>query len=110
MMKASVKEARCKVALKDVDMPQLKEADDVLVKVTRAGVCGSDVYLWALEDRIGLIMGHEFCGTVEDPGQSDFKKGERVIIIPNGPKGLPTAPGIFAPGGYAEYFVAKDRF
>src|SRR5690554_4221638 len=109
-MKACVKEAKGKIVVKEVDMPKRYEDDDVLIKVNKVGICGSDVHLWHLEDRNGLIMGHEFCGSVVDPGTSDFKKGERVVVIPKGPRGYASTPGICAPGGYAEYFMGAAKY
>jgi len=109
-MKACVKTAKCKLEVLDVDMPKRYEEDDVLIKVSKVGMCGSDIHLWELEDRIGLIMGHEFCGVVVDPGTSDFKVGERVVVIPKGPRGYESTPGVRAPGAYAEYFFAASQF
>ena len=109
-MRACVKEAKGKLVVKEVDLPRRIDEDDVLVRVTKVGICGSDIHLWHLEDRNGLIMGHEFCGVVEDPGTSTFTKGERVVIIPKGPRGYYSTPGVHAAGGYAEYFMAAARF
>ena len=109
-MKACVKEAKCKLVVKDIDMPQRYDQDDVLIKVTKVGICGSDIHLWELEDRIGLIMGHEFCGEVVDPGTSEFKVGERVVVIPKGPRGYYSTPGVHAQGAYAEFFYAAAKF
>lgn len=109
-MKACVKIAQQSLEVQEVDIPQRIDEDDVLVRVTKVGICGSDLHLWHLKDRNGLIMGHEFCGVVEDPGTSSFKKGERVVIIPKGPRGYYSTPGVHAAGGYAQYFMAAARF
>ena len=109
-MKACFLEDVCKFAVKEIDMPQRISADDVLIKVTRVGICGSDIHMWENEKKIGLVMGHEFCGVVEDPGTSDFKVGERVVVLPKGPRGYDSTPGIVAQGGYAEYFMASAQY
>jgi threonine dehydrogenase-like Zn-dependent dehydrogenase len=53
--------------------------DEVLVRVTLSGVCNTD-----LELRRGYMgftgtLGHEFVGTVEDPGASPLARGQRVV-------------------------------
>lgn len=63
---------------------------DVLVKVTRVGVCGSDVHYYT-HGRIGdfvvkdpMILGHESAGIVADVGDgvTRFKPGDRVTVEP----------------------------
>lgn len=55
------------LVVKEVDMPKA-DGEKVLVKVSDVGICGSDIHLWEQGQRIGLIMGHEFAGTVVDAG------------------------------------------
>jgi threonine 3-dehydrogenase len=65
--------------------------DDVLIKVTVAGICGSDLnlYRWRETERAQLsagkmtlpfIIGHEFCGIVESIGPQvrHLRPGDRV--------------------------------
>ncbi|MEU1302989.1 zinc-dependent alcohol dehydrogenase [Streptomyces shenzhenensis] len=58
----------------------------VLVKVTRVGICGSDLAIWHGEHaraRPGVIIGHEFTGVVEDaPGSTGLEAGTHVAIRP----------------------------
>jgi len=63
--------------------------DEVLVRVTAVGICGSDIH-WLREGSIGsdrivqpLILGHECAGVIE----SGPRKGERVAIDPACPCG-----------------------
>ncbi len=68
----------------DCEMPK-SDGVSVIVKVTASGICGSDLHLWAAGDMCqGLIMGHEFSGTVIDPGarKDELKVGDRVTAIP----------------------------
>lgn len=59
---------------------------DVLIKVSNASICGSDVHIYSWdhwsESRIvpPKILGHEFCGVVAEVGDevSSVKPGERV--------------------------------
>ncbi len=60
----------------------------VVVDVKKAGICGSDIHNWTLGEPKGLVMGHEFCGVVTDPGsREDLKVGDRVTALPISPCG-----------------------
>ncbi len=55
----------------EVPRPVLEDGEDVILRVTRAAVCGSDLH--ALHGKIpqlaeGTILGHEFVGVVEEVG------------------------------------------
>lgn len=63
--------------------PALRAPDDVVVRVTRTAICGSDLHVvhgMPLPDR-GFALGHEFVGVVEDAGAGvrRFRKGDRVV-------------------------------
>ncbi|MGI6453625.1 MAG: zinc-dependent alcohol dehydrogenase [Syntrophomonadaceae bacterium] len=101
-MRVLVKEQPKQLVMRDIPAPR-PNGEDVIIKVSRVGICGSDVHMWATDDRIGLIMGHEFCGVVTDPGSNtSLKTGDRVVVYPQG-------RGVFVdlPGAYADYFAAK---
>lgn len=59
---------------------------DVLVRVTKAGICGTDRHIWQWDEwaagriPVGIITGHEFVGVVERVGSAvtSVKPGERV--------------------------------
>lgn len=60
----------------------------VSLKVKKAGICGSDIHNWDIGAPVDLIMGHEFCGIVENPGtREDLKVGDRVTALPISPCG-----------------------
>ncbi len=67
----------------EVPDPRLEHADEAIVRVTAAGICGSDLHLY--HGRIpvdpGFVVGHEFAGVVEEAGSdvSRFKPGDRVV-------------------------------
>ncbi|MGM1015761.1 alcohol dehydrogenase catalytic domain-containing protein [Limosilactobacillus fermentum] len=72
------------VEVQDVDKPTVKNPDDVVIKVLRACVCGSD--LWAyrgLDDKPAnsINSGHEAIGIVEEVGAdiTTVKPGDFVI-------------------------------
>jgi alcohol dehydrogenase/L-iditol 2-dehydrogenase len=72
------------VELRDVEPPAIG-ADDVLLEVRAAGVCGSDVEFWRQKItypiRVPVILGHEFCGVVREAGANvrGFSVGDRVV-------------------------------
>ena len=85
-MKALVKEtAGPGFVLKDVPEPRIRD-DEVLIRVRRAGVCGTDVHIHEWDDwarrrcRPPFIVGHEFAGEVVKVGGlvTDVKEGDRV--------------------------------
>ena len=83
-MKAVVLKETGKVVLGEVEDPRIQEPDDAIVRVTTAGVCGSDLHIVHGRDpgiRMGTIMGHEFIGIIEETGSevSPFKPGDRVL-------------------------------
>lgn len=58
--------------------------DDVLVRVDRCGICGTDVHIFQghyAADRLPFIPGHEFTGTVARMGDrvSGLALGQRVV-------------------------------
>jgi len=73
-MKALVKaEAKPGLWLQDVPEPKI-EADEVLIKVLRTGLCGTDLHIqswdhWAQKNvPVPMVTGHEFCGEVVEIG------------------------------------------
>ena len=51
----------------EIDKPVSKNGS-VVFKVESCGICGSDIHYWDMGEPAGLVMGHEYCGTVIDPG------------------------------------------
>ena len=84
-MKAVVLKERGQLMLKEVPEPQLQENSDVIVKVTTAAICGSDIHI--KHGQVpgvvpGTIMGHEFVGVIDQAGAdvTRFKPGDRVAV------------------------------
>lgn len=73
----------------DIAEPDRKSGE-VLVQIEAAGICGTDVAIrhWheavvgQYAPRFPLIVGHEFGGTVLDPGDSGLRPGALVAVNP----------------------------
>src|SRR5688572_23385755 len=85
-MQAAVFYGARDIRLMEIAEPQ-PQAQEVLVKVQRAGICGSDLnrfhhgsYPWPP----GFIMGHEFCGEIAALGTAveGWQVGQQVIVEP----------------------------
>ncbi|NNC91032.1 MAG: alcohol dehydrogenase catalytic domain-containing protein [Acidimicrobiia bacterium] len=71
--------------LQVVELPDPPPVGDALVRVSRAGVCGTDVKVFKGEiaGPRPLVMGHEMVGTVVEPGSRGLlPAGTRVMIDP----------------------------
>jgi len=78
-MRAAVMYAAGEVRIDDVPDASLVEPTDALVCVTRACICGGDLwpYRTVALSETGRGMGHEFIGVVEDVGAA---QGEAVRV------------------------------
>jgi hypothetical protein len=79
-MKALAWMGKNAVQMVTVPRPKVMEPRDVIVKITGSTVCGSDLHLLhgaIVEMQKGDILGHEFCGIVDEIGPEikDLKKG-----------------------------------
>ncbi|AHH98461.1 alcohol dehydrogenase catalytic domain-containing protein [Kutzneria viridogrisea] len=71
------------VRVEEVADPRLREATDVVVRITRSCVCGSDLWPYQkipVQER-GVRMGHEFIGVVEEVGGevATLRRGDLVV-------------------------------
>jgi threonine dehydrogenase-like Zn-dependent dehydrogenase len=83
-MKAVVLQRPGVVAVEDRPEPRLDGDDEVVVRVTCAGICGSDLHIVSGRDRgcrPGTVMGHEFVGVIEEVGPAvrSLRPGDRVV-------------------------------
>jgi alcohol dehydrogenase/L-iditol 2-dehydrogenase len=76
--------AKGSVELREVGKPSVGD-EEVLVEVSRVGVCGSDLHQWNADHswpvRYPVILGHEFCGRITERGArvSGWELGDRVV-------------------------------
>ena len=121
-MKAAVLKNWLDLELCDIPVPVPGE-NEALIKVKRAGVCGSDITVYRgkhMTATVPTVLCHEILGTIESlPGGYDgkFKLGQRVLMNPiiscgkcaACQRGLPWVCenlkllGIHVDGGFAEY-------
>jgi D-arabinose 1-dehydrogenase-like Zn-dependent alcohol dehydrogenase len=88
-MRAAVMEAiRQPLVVRDVPDPQLP-ANGAILRAEAEGVCRSDWHAWSgdwtwigLTPALPLVMGHEFCGVIEEVGKDvrNFRPGDRVLV------------------------------
>ncbi|SMP53424.1 L-threonine 3-dehydrogenase [Neorhodopirellula lusitana] len=85
-MKALVKRhAKPGLWMEDVPMPEAG-INDVLIRVDRTGICGTDVHIYAWDDwaqktiPVPMVVGHEFVGEIVEVGSNviDFRVGDVV--------------------------------
>lgn len=74
-----------KIEVMEKPKPKIEKETDVIVRVTKTTICGTDLHILAghvptVEE--GRILGHEGVGVVEEVGSGvkNFKKGDRVLI------------------------------
>jgi len=84
-MKGLVYRGPGKKALEELPHPRIEAATDVIVKITKTTICGSDLHI--LKGDVptvlpGTVLGHEGVGVIDEvgPGVQSFKKGDRVLI------------------------------
>ncbi len=83
-MKAVIYKEPKKIAVEDIPMPKIEEPTDIILKVTTAAICGSDMHMY--EGRTpaesGVVLGHEIMGVVDQVGDAvkELKKGDRIVL------------------------------
>jgi threonine dehydrogenase-like Zn-dependent dehydrogenase len=116
-----------RLEVREVPRPTLLEGE-VLVRVSECGICGSELETFRTQSERRtppLILGHEFCGSVEDAGssRSGWAKGSRVVAHAlihcgqcaaciRGDTNLCRNRQLFGmhrPGGFGEYVAVPDR-
>jgi len=126
-MKALVKSKREPgLWLEEVDAPR-PGINDVLIRVKRAGICGTDVHIYKWDDwaqrtiPVPMAIGHEFAGEIVEVGSNvndfhagDIVSGEGHVVCGRcrnclaGRRHLcahTLGVGVNRPGAFAEYIV-----
>jgi threonine dehydrogenase-like Zn-dependent dehydrogenase len=72
------------VRVENVPDARIKKPTDALLRITRACICGSDLWPYKTMEPTteGRRMGHEFIGVVEDVGKAvrTVKRGDLVVV------------------------------
>ena len=84
-MKALVYHGDHNIALEEKAKPSIIKPSDVIVRVTKTTICGTDLGIYKgknLYMQDGITLGHEGVGIIEEVGSSvsQFKVGDKVII------------------------------
>jgi threonine dehydrogenase-like Zn-dependent dehydrogenase len=83
-MRATIMHGAGDVRIETVPDPELLDHSDAIVRVTRASICGSDLWPYGSMEpsETGQSMGHEAIGVVEDVGADvkTIKPGQLVIM------------------------------
>lgn len=86
MMKALVKaKPEQGLWMEHVPVPEIGP-NDVLIKVTKSAICGTDVHIWNWDEwaaatvPVPMVVGHEFCGKIVETGSAveRYSLGMRV--------------------------------
>ncbi|MBN1299166.1 MAG: alcohol dehydrogenase catalytic domain-containing protein [Actinobacteria bacterium] len=131
-MKAQVFYEAEKMQLEEIPIPEVTPID-VLVKVKKVGICGSDISYYYGFSPVGtptgkgpIVLGHEFTGEVVKVGDVPaamglYAPGDRVVVNPvqncnacfacaEGKTHLCenlNVPGVTTNGGFAEYCLSR---
>ncbi|MFF4542384.1 alcohol dehydrogenase catalytic domain-containing protein [Streptomyces aureus] len=84
-MRALTWQGKRDVRVETVPDPRIEKPDDVIIRITSSGICGSDLHLYELFGPYldpGDILGHEPMGVVEEVGSEvhALKPGDRVVV------------------------------
>jgi len=107
---SAVLESPNKIVIKEFDIPIIK-ADEMLLRVERVGICGSDPAPYKGEGEFNiypLILGHEMVGWVDEIGSEaskdyNVRTGDRVTVEPY----IPCGKCKFCQTGY--YQLCKNK-
>jgi len=118
--------------LEEVPVPEVREDDDVLVRVRACGICATDYKaIKGIRKNVSFpsIQGHEISGEIAavGAGTKHFREGDAVIVQPLGHCGICSAcragnthyceksfviggdgPPDVRNGGFAEYVLTKE--
>ena len=87
-MKVAFLTAKKKFEIRDEKINNRLKNDEVLVKISGTGICGSDLHffrngaLGSMPPQFPLSLGHETAGIVVDKNKSNFKNYSNVVIDP----------------------------
>lgn len=128
MMKAVQVPTAHELRIIEQERPAVVNADDVLVKIKRVGICGSDMHIYHGTNPLATyprIVGHEVAGEVAEVGNAvtGLQPGDHVVVEPINycgecyacRKGRPNVCeklsvfGVHEDGGMREYAVLPEK-
>jgi len=83
-MKALVYQGVRKVAVQEIEDPEITDPRDAILKITSTAICGSDLHMY--DGRSGMekgrTVGHEIMGVIDTVGDAvtSIQKGDRVVL------------------------------
>ena len=84
-MKAVTLQGPGKIEVREVPDPAIRKPTDAILRVTAAGICGSDLHYYSgrIDAGTGWVIGHEYTGVVEEVGSQviEFRPGDRVVGV-----------------------------
>ena len=120
-----------RIALEPARPPRCESDDDVVVKISACGICGTDIGIITGDYRVavpGTTLGHEASGVVQEVGArvADVQPGDRVVIEPTYSCGrcrlcqtgrpnhcclkAGTEAGVSCDGAFADLYRTTSRF
>ena len=109
-------------------MPSIQQANEVLIRVRSAGICGSDVHIYHGTSPVATyprVIGHEIAGEIVEVGSAVelFQIGDRVVMDPviscgkcyqckigrSNVCGKLQVRSVHVDGGYQEYIVLPQE-
>lgn len=117
-----------KIEIIERDLPKIENPDEVLIKVKRAGICGSDMHIYHGTSPVATyprVIGHEMVGEIVEIGENvrKLKCGDKVVVEPiyycgkcyacraerpNVCENLQVM-GVHTDGGFQEYIIVKEK-
>ncbi|MFD0853470.1 alcohol dehydrogenase catalytic domain-containing protein, partial [Actinomadura adrarensis] len=83
-MRAVVYRKPFEIAVEEVPDPRIEQPNDVIVRITSSGICGSDLHMYGGRTvaEPGLVLGHENLGVIDEVGSgvTTLEQGDRVVM------------------------------
>jgi S-(hydroxymethyl)glutathione dehydrogenase/alcohol dehydrogenase len=83
-MKAAIFHKPKDIRVETVDDPRIEDPRDIILRVTKTAICGSDLHIYngAFPQLRPMALGHEFMGVVEEVGSNvrTLQKDDRVVV------------------------------
>jgi L-iditol 2-dehydrogenase len=91
-VKAAVLKEAKKIEIMEFDKPEVKK-DGILMRTEICGICGTDIHIYEGRMKVPypIIPGHEFCGKIEEIGETaktlevmgkTLAEGDMITVVP----------------------------